>query len=103
MTPSIALEDGPQASGVFARPRSDGRTIELLDDRGRLARTLGAGGGLVAATAQGEDMPVWVVTGTDDAGVGAAAETFAERALRGRFAVAAAPSGALALPVEGGR
>ena len=33
------------------------------------ARTLGAGAGLVAATAQGSDMPTWLITGTDVAGV----------------------------------
>ena len=36
---------------------------------GSATHTLGAGAGLVAATRSGEDAPVWVVTGTDAAGV----------------------------------
>lgn len=99
------LEQGPGASGVFAAPRPDGRSIALLGPRGRTAAVLRAGGGLVAATvdvgAEGEPLPVWAVTGTDEAGVAAAADAFAERTLRRRFAVAV-PSGAapLALPVQ---
>ena len=39
------LEDGPSASGVYAEPRADGRSIALLDARGKVVRTLGAGAG----------------------------------------------------------
>jgi len=100
---AVALEDGPQASGVFAEPRPDGTAIALLDAHGRAVRSLGAGGGLVAATRAGEDQPVWTVTGTDEAGVQAAAAAFSEAGLRNRFAVAT-PAGAapLALPLEAG-
>ncbi len=58
-----ALERGPRASGVYARFSADGRTLTLLDQDGRRAQTLGAGAGLIAATASGEEAPVWVVTG----------------------------------------
>jgi hypothetical protein len=81
------LERGPATTGVFARPSADGRTIQALDARGRRARVLGPGSGLVAATRDGAAPPVWAVTGTDDAGVASAAEAFSERTLAHRFAV----------------
>jgi hypothetical protein len=81
------LERGPATSGVFARPSTDGRTIEALDARGRRARVLGPGSGLVAATRDGTAPPVWAVTGTDAAGVAAAAQAFTERTLKRHFAV----------------
>lgn len=98
-----ALEDGPQASGVFAEPRQDGTAIALLDARGRVRRSLGPGGGLVAATRAGGDQPVWAVTGTDERGVRAAAAAFSQAALRNRFAVAVQSGSApIALPLEAG-
>jgi len=96
------LEDGPAASGVYAEPRADGRSIALLDARGRVVRTLGAGAGLVAATRVGEDEPVWALTGTDDAGVAAAVGAFGEQTLRNRYALALDGSSAVALPVVRG-
>jgi hypothetical protein len=81
------MERGPQASGVYAKPSADGRRITLLDPRGRPTRTLGAGTGLVAATQVADDQPVWVVTGTDAAGVESAGRAFDEGTLDHRFAV----------------
>jgi hypothetical protein len=96
------LKAGPQASGVYARFSGGGRTLALLDGRGRSKQTLGAGAGLIAATRSGEEAPVWAVTGTDAAGVDGAARAFAAASLRNRFAVAVAPGGAtLALPRPG--
>jgi hypothetical protein len=92
------LEDGPEHSGVYARPSADGREIEALDPRGRPTRTLGAGTGLVAAARDGDEPPVWTVTGTDDAGVDAAANAFTERELGRRFAVAVVDGRPEALP-----
>jgi hypothetical protein len=95
---AVLLEKGPASSGVFARPATDGKSIALLGPTGKTTRTLGAGTGLVAATAvQGND-PVWLVTGTDDAAVGAAASAFDEGALAGRFAVAMSNGKPVALP-----
>jgi hypothetical protein len=94
-----ALEQGPQDSGVFARPSDDGRRIALLDARGRTRRTLGARAGLVAATRAGGDPPLWVVTGTDDAGVASAAQAFDEGPLTDRFALAVADGLGVPLPV----
>ena len=82
------LELGPRASGVFARPTADGDDIALLDEQGEVERTLGPGGGLVAATRMGGEAPTWVVTGTDDVGVAAAAAQLQEEALRDHFAIA---------------
>jgi hypothetical protein len=95
------LEAGPGDSGVYARPAADGRTIAALDPRGRPARRLGAGTGLVAATAVEGEQPTWVVTGTDGAGVAAAARAFAagETALSGKFAMAVSDDRPIALPV----
>jgi hypothetical protein len=97
------LVHGPQASGVYARPARDGRSIALLDERGRHTRTLRAGAGLVAATSDAGRPPVWSVTGTDAAGVRAAAAALDAATLRGRFAVAIAGGEATALPVEPAR
>jgi hypothetical protein len=98
-TPAMqAIERGPRASGVYARFAASGQTLTLLDARGQATRTLGAGAGLVAASRYAEQSPVWVVTGTDDAGVALAADALSESALRNRFALALEPSGT-ALPV----
>ena len=88
-----AIKRGPSASGVYARFSADGKALFVLDQNGRPARTLGPGSGLIAATAMAESAPVWVVTGTDAAGVEHAARGFSGTALADRFAVAVAPSG----------
>ena len=62
------LEDGPGASGVYARPARDGRSIAALDEDGRVTRTLRAGTGIVAATRLRDNRPVWIVSGTDESG-----------------------------------
>jgi hypothetical protein len=97
------LEKGPATSGVFAKPAADGKSIALLDERGATTRTLGAGTGLIAATrvkdAKDEiSDPVWIVTGTDAAGVDAAASALDEGALAGRFAIAVADGRPVGLP-----
>jgi uncharacterized protein DUF4430 len=100
------LERGPAGSGVFAKPATDGKSIALVDQAGKVTRTLGAGSGLVAAT-QVRDVkdevsdPVWIVTGTDDAGVSAAAAALDEGALNGHFAVAVSDGKPIALPDRG--
>jgi hypothetical protein len=88
-------------SGVYARPRGSGSgaRIELLDARGDVARTLGPGDGLVAATRYEEQQPTWVVVGTDAAGVRAAVDAFEEGVLRDRFAVAVRRDRTVPLPV----
>lgn len=94
------LEQGPQESGVFARFSGGGRTLELLGADGRVARAAAPGTGLVAATGRPGGEVVWVVSGLDDAGVGAAARALDPGVLRDLFAVALEPGrGATALPI----
>jgi Domain of unknown function (DUF4430) len=94
-----ALEHGPSQSGVYARIARDGRSIAALDANGRTARTYTAGTGLVAATTTDDDPPIWVVTGTDEAGVASAARAFEEGTLAHRFALAVSNDLPVALPV----
>jgi len=96
------LRQGPEGSGVYARPAAGGSTIALLDERGHRVRAAGPGTGLVAATRQDGQAPVWVVTGTDDAGVRAAAAALTADRLRDRFAVAVEAGAVTALPLERG-
>lgn len=97
---ALLLEQGPEASGVFARPASDGGSIDLLDQRGEVQRTLREAGGLVAATRYEDQQPTWFVTGTDEAGVGAAAMALEEGVLADRFAVAVEDGRSVPLPVR---
>ena len=97
-TPAL-LEEGPEASGVFARFTDDGQRFELLDEDGDAVREAEAGTGLVAATALEEQAVVWLVTGLEDVGVQAAAAVLDPRSLRNAFAVAATPDGPVKLPL----
>jgi len=94
---SIGL--GPGSSGVYARFSAGGQALTLLDEQGRAVQTLSHNAGLVAATKGSKEAPVWVVTGTEDAGVELAARAFNRTTLADRFAVAVAPGGAIALPL----
>jgi hypothetical protein len=97
------IEQGPRASGVFARfGGRGGAVLELLNPRGQVVRRIAAGGGLIAATAQGNDQPTWLITGTDAAGVAAAAAAFTPGALRDHFALAVAGRTRLPLPMDPG-
>jgi hypothetical protein len=84
------LEEGPGTTGVFARFDSDARTIELLDERGEVARTVrpGDGVGVVLAMRPLEEELVWLVTGLDEKGLAAGVKALDERRLRHAFAVA---------------
>jgi hypothetical protein len=95
-----SLEYGPAKSGVFAKPDPAGHRIALLDATGRTVRTLGPGSGLVAATTFTGQQPTWIVTGTDEVGVAAAAGALTEDELDGHFAVAIDNGKATALPVK---
>jgi hypothetical protein len=98
------IAHGPSASGVYARfsgPRGSG--LELLDPAGHVVRTLGAGAGLVAATADTSSVPTWMITGTDPAGVTAAAAAISPDALHDHFALAVSGAQRLPVPVEPSR
>jgi hypothetical protein len=96
------LEQGPHASGVYARFSAGGEQLTLLDPSGRPTQTLTAGTGLIAATRQGEhvevEAPLWVITGTNVAGMDRAADGLDSATLENHFAVAIGPSGPVALP-----
>jgi hypothetical protein len=98
-----SVDQGPKSSGVFARFGADGARLSLLDPRGGVAKRLGAGAGLVAATRRPGRPPVWFVTGTDGAGVATAADAFDEPVLRNRFALATAHNLPLSLPLPEAR
>ncbi len=97
------LEQGPQVSGVFARPVLGGRGLALLDAGGAVKRELSGGAGLIAATGGADQQPTWLVTGTDVGGVLAAARAFDQRHLQRRFALALGGGRSIALPVGSGR
>jgi hypothetical protein len=94
-----SLERGPGASGVFARPSSTGDAIALLDGDGRPVRTLRAASGVVAATSFESQAPTWIVSGTDDVGVAAAAAALTEERLTQHFALAIDAGRDVPLPV----
>jgi hypothetical protein len=99
------IDAGPKASGVYAQfvgPR--GQAIELDDPKGDVVRTLRAGSGLIAATQQTSlNEPVWLVTGTDPAGVNAAAAALTPTTLHDHFALAVVAGRRLPLPIDPGR
>ena len=91
----------PSETGVFARFVGSGRrpVLELENERGEPAGSIGKGGGLVAALRFAEAPPIWVVTGTDEKGVAAAAGLLGDR-LRDHYAVAVQPgAGPIGVPV----
>lgn len=86
---ALLIAHGPSTGGVYARfGASGGHTLELLDSRGLVVGRLGAGAGLVAATGNTKTVPTWFVTGTDVAGVSAAASALTAARLRNHLAVA---------------
>jgi hypothetical protein len=101
--PQIAAQlvaHGPGASGVYARFALRGRALQLLTPSGAVGRTLGPGAGLVAATADPDQTPTWLIIGTDPAGVTAAARAVTPQALRDHFALAVDGATRIPLPLQ---
>jgi hypothetical protein len=96
-----SLERGPEASGVYARPTSTGDAIVLLDGDGQPVRTLRNGAGLVAATSAEAQAPTWIVAGTDEVGLAAAAAALTEDRVEQHFALAVDGGQDVPLPVSG--
>jgi hypothetical protein len=94
------LADSQGESGVFARFVTTRRPLlEVLNQRGQPAGSIGKGGGLIAALRPGDGPPTWVVTGTDAKGVAAAANLLGD-GLRNRYALATQPgAGPIGVPV----
>jgi hypothetical protein len=81
------INGGPAKSGVYAQ-FVGGSAIELDNPLGDVVRTLHASAGMVAATEQVNlSQPTWLVTGTDVAGVDAAARAMTPARLHDHFAV----------------
>lgn len=95
---ALLLAKGPALSGVFARFGRGGGSLELLDSSGTATRTLSGSAGLIAAVAQRGGPPTWLVTGTNDAGVVAAANAFNSSRLRDHFALVVARGRDLPVP-----
>jgi hypothetical protein len=99
------LEQGPAASGIYAKFTGAGAGLDLLNAQGGTVKSLGPGAGIVAATKFNDnDGLTWIISGVDDAGTEAAARLLDAARLRDAFAVAALPGGAdQRLPVVPGR
>jgi hypothetical protein len=94
------LAQSPDESGVFARFVGTRKPLlELLNQQGQPAGSIGKGGGLIAALRPGDGPPTWVVTGTDAKGVAAAANLLGDQ-LRNHYALATQPgAGPIGVPV----
>jgi hypothetical protein len=98
----FTLEEGPDRSGVFARFAEDGRSLDLLDPDGDVARTVRPGDGtaLVAALRPRADELLWLVTALDAQGLAAGVRALREDELRDAFAVAVTGRTVEKLPLE---
>ena len=82
------IEKGPEASGVYARVDAAGATIDAAGREGADAAARSArAAGWSPPPCFGEQAPAWIVTGTDAAGVAAAAGALTRDVLDGHFAV----------------
>lgn len=93
---------GPSHSGVYAQfVGRTGSALELDAPDGAVAETLRGNVGLIAATGnESLGQPTWFVTGSDAAGVTAAAKAFTAAKLDGHFAVAVSGSHVIPLPID---
>ncbi len=97
------IEQGPPSSGVYARFAPSTGDLELLNPRARWCSDSIPTPDSSRRRPQGSDQPIWLVTGTDPAGVSAAAAAFTPSALDYHFALAVAGSSRLPLPLQPGR
>jgi len=97
------VEAGPGRSGVYARmiPCDGAWRLVATDDHGRERATLDDAG-MIAAVRHGEEQPTWLVTGTDDDAVAAAAGELSDVSLGGRYAVAIRDGVVAPLPLPAG-
>jgi uncharacterized protein DUF4430 len=95
------LEEGPEASGVFARFAENGRALELLDEDGEVVRTVRPGDGtaLIAALRPRADELLWLITALDRKGLAAGVAALEADVLRDAFAVAVTGSAVEKLPL----
>lgn len=98
----LAIEDDPARNGYAVQISQDGKQLTTAPPFGQegTPQSFGAGTGLVYAFTDSikgagdaaTGAPIWVVTGSDDAGAAAAAKGLTEEALAGRVA-AVIPAG----------
>jgi Domain of unknown function (DUF4430) len=96
------LEEGPSANGIFARFAKDGRSLDLLDENGDVARTVRPGDGtalILAMRPRAEEL-VWLVTALDEQGLEAGVRALRAAELRDAFAVAVTGRTVEKLPLE---
>jgi hypothetical protein len=100
---AAGLDEGPEATGVFARFSPDGDSLDLLDEDGEPARRVkrGDGVGLVLALQPRAEELVWIVTALDDQGLEAGVRALDEQKLRDAFAVAVTGNRVEKLPLVG--
>jgi Domain of unknown function (DUF4430) len=98
----FTLEEGPDRSGVFARFAKDGRSLDLLDASGDVARTVhpGEGTALIVALRPRADELLWLVTSLDEQGLEAGVRALRADELRDAFAVAVTGRTVEKLPLE---
>jgi Domain of unknown function (DUF4430) len=98
---AAGLEEGPEATGVFARFIPGEPVLELLDEDGEVARRVepGDGVGLVLAMRPRADELVWLVTALDGEGLEAGVRALRADRLRDAFAVAVTGRSAEKLPL----
>lgn len=95
------LKYGPGTSGVYAHFSQGGRQLDLENQAGQVVKRLGPDAGLIAAVANAanDPAPTWLVTGTDRAGVIAAARAFTTQSLAEHFALAVQGSSRYPVPI----
>jgi hypothetical protein len=88
-----------ESNGAYAQFSADGSTLTPFAADGSEGKPIERQGGLLAAFADAQGV-VWLATGTDDAGVGSAAQLLDAGGpeLKNRFALAVGPAGPIALP-----
>ena len=96
------IENGPGSSGIYAKFGAGGASLDLLGPHGQAVRALGAGAGLIAATSANSSAPVWLITGTNLAGVSAAADALTPTQLHDHFALAVRGETDFPVPLEPG-
>lgn len=98
------LGKGPQSSGVFARFEKAGAEFDLLglDDHAAVARNFGPRAGLIAATRQGDEMPVWVVTAGSKEGLPAIVPAMTPELLARHYAAVVFDGRITSIPLPGG-
>jgi hypothetical protein len=102
--------NGPGSSGVFARfsestgggPESPWHLFGLTEE-GETGIDYGTGSGLVAALRNGENPPVWIITGGTDRAVGLAAAALDPKYLERRYAAVVSGRQVSSLPLVGGQ